>query len=298
MCGVQSLISLLLFSSHANKQVSKMCAHHNTLKYHAFLFTNMQVYSQLNHINACISYPATLRLVEDVSKLHSVPLERWIAEGITFKFIGDNVDKKMGVRDVRIDNQGDMLHMYSLLAARSRLPLLDLPRTGQVEDVASLPWESFLPTQEDIDGINSNLVVLVSRLITQYFSDLSVLSKSVPSHIKHKYSQEMSKKSEVVVLDVFMKNEATSTGMLDIMKSIQDYLGENYPSKNKVASGGDQLTCERQAAAMRHMMDGDTAKDRLQLLEPQSEDWHCMVCMLKVSLLMIDWNFLRIFNEH
>lgn len=55
----------------------------------------------------------------------------------------------------------------------------------------------------------------------------------------------MSKESEAVVLDVFMKNEATSTGMPDIMKSILDYLGENYPSKNKVASCGDQLTCER-----------------------------------------------------
>ena len=240
--SVSDISSVVLITC---QQTGKMCAHHNTLKYHAFLFTNMQVYSQLNHINACISYPATLRLVEDVSKLHSVPLERWIAECITFKFIGDNVDKKMGVRDVQIDNQGDMLHMYSLLAARSRLPLLDLPRTGQVEDVASFPWESFLPTQEDIDGINSNLVVLVSRLLTQYFSDLSVLSKSVPSYIKHKYSQETSKKSEVVVVDVFMKNEATSTGMLDIMKSIQDNLGENYPSKNKVASCGDQLTCER-----------------------------------------------------
>ena len=221
--------------------------------------------------------------MEDVSKLHSIPLEQWIAEGSIFKFIGDNVDKKMGVRDVRIDNQGDMLHMYSLLAARSRLPCLDLPRTGKVADVASLPWESFLPTQEDIDGITSNLVVLVSRILTQYFNDLSVLSKSVPSHIKHKYSQEMSKKSEVVLLDVLMKNEATSTGMLDITKTIQDYLGEDYPSKNKVASGGDQLTCERQAAAMRHMMDGNTLKDRLQLLEPQSKDWHYVVCMLKVS---------------
>ena len=99
--------------------------------HHTFVFTYLQVYSQLNHINACISYPATLRLVEDVSKLHSIALEQWIAEGSIFKFIGDNVDKKMGVRDVRIDNQGDMLHMYSLLAARSRLPCLDLPRTGK-----------------------------------------------------------------------------------------------------------------------------------------------------------------------
>lgn len=187
----------------------------------------------------------------------------------------------MGVRDVRIDHQGDMLHMYSLLATRNRLPPLDLPCTGQVADVATLPWESFLPAQDDIDGFTSNLVVLVSRLLTQYFRDLSVLSRSVPKHIKHLYSQEMSKKSEVVVLDVLMKNEATSTGMLDIMKTMQDYLGEKYPPKNRVASGGDQLTCERQVAAMRHMMDGDT--NRLELLEPQSEDWHCLVCMLKVS---------------
>ena len=222
-------------------------------------------------------------MVEEASKLHKVPLQQWIADDITFKFIGDNVDKKVGVRDVRTDHQSEMVHMYSLLVARSRLPPLDLPRTGQVADVMSLPWKSFLPTQEDIESIRNNLAVLVSRLLVQYFKDLSSLSKSVPNHIKHKYSQQMSKKSEVVVLDVLMKNEATSAGMLDIMTAMQDYLGEEYPPKKKVASGGDQLTCERQTAAMRHMMDGDTPKDRLQLLEPQSEDWHCLVCMLKVS---------------
>ena len=176
-----------------------------------------------------------------------------------------------------------MLHMCSLLATRSQLPPLDLSNTGQVKNVNSLPWESFLPTQEDIDGVRSNLVVLVSRLLVQYFKDLTFLSKYVPNHIKHKYSQQMSKKSEVAVLDVLMKNEATSTGMLDIMKAMQDYLGDDYPPQKKVASGGDQLTSERQAAAKRHMMDCDTPKDRLQLVEPQTEDWHCIVCMLKVS---------------
>ena len=34
------------------------------------------------------------------------------------------------------------------------------------------------------------------------------------------------------------------------------YLGKDHPSKNKVASGGDQLTCECQTAAMHHMIDG------------------------------------------
>ena len=61
----------------------------------------------------CVSYNATLRLTEDVSKLHKVPVERWIKDGVVFKFWGDNVDKVKRVRDLRSDHQGEMLHMFS-----------------------------------------------------------------------------------------------------------------------------------------------------------------------------------------
>ena len=55
--------------------------------------------------------------------------------------------------------------------------------------------------------------------------------------------------------------------MIDIMKCMQGYLGDNYPDERKVLSGGDQLMCERQVGAQRHTMDGDTVRDRLGLLE-------------------------------
>ena len=92
----------------------------------------------------------------------------------------------------------------------------------------------------------------------------------------------MTEKSEVLVVDVLMKNEACGPDMVDIMQTLQGYLGVDYPPNRKVAFGGDQLTCERQRAAQRHMMDGDTPADRLTLLEPQVEDWHCLVCFLMV----------------
>ena len=50
-------------------------------------------------MNACVSY----LFVQEVSQLHKVPLENWITDDISFKFISDNVDKKVGVRDVRLD---------------------------------------------------------------------------------------------------------------------------------------------------------------------------------------------------
>ena len=170
-----------------------------------------------------------------------------------------------------------MVHMYSMLVGRSRTPAIELPRTGHVAHLDSLPADFFLPTASDVQAVKVNLVTIVNR----YIHHLSPLSKSIPKHILHKYSGEMSRKSEVVVLDILMKNEAKHSDMLDIMQ-MQEYLGKNYPSKRRVASGGVQLTCERQFGAQRHMMDGDTPEERLQLLEPQVEDWHYLLCVLKV----------------
>ena len=38
-----------------------------------------------------------------------------------------------------------------------------------------------------------------------------------------------------------MKNDAKHSDILDIALKMQEYLGESYPSKSRVASGGDQL---------------------------------------------------------
>ena len=85
-----------------------------------------------------------------------------------------------------------------------------------------------------------------------------------------------------------MKNEAKHQDMLDILASLQDYLGDDYPEDRPVLSGGDQLTVEREVGAQRHMMCGNTRRERLELLEPVAEDWHCLVCFLMVISIIID----------
>ena len=107
----------------------------------------------------------------------------------------------------------------------------------------------------------------------------------VPKHILHKYSQKMAEKSKVVVLDILMKNETKHEDMLDIKKVMQDYLGDSYPQEHRVASGGDHLTCERQLGAKKHKMDENTNKERLDILEPVVEDWHCQLCVIIVRML-------------
>ena len=222
--------------------------------------------------------------MEELSHTHTVPLDKWIQEGIVFKFWGDNVDKSVHVRDLRSDNQGAMVHMFSLIVGRSRTPAPELTHHGQLSSLAEIPDRFFLPNQTDVAACKGNLVRIVSRTLTRYIKGLSKFSRVVPKHILHQYSQNMSVKSDVFAIDVLMKNEARHKDMIDILSTYQGYLGAEYDSERRVLCGGDQLTVERQVGAQRHMMCGNTLVDRLGILEPVSEDWHCLVCLLSVSI--------------
>lgn len=222
--------------------------------------------------------------MDTVSSLHTVPLAKWIADGDIPKFFGDNVNKKRKRRDQRSDNQNEMVNMFSILASKSRTPAPSLSHSGTISQLCRLTPNSFLPTCEDVEAVKSNLVVIVSRVLTQYISALAPLSKSITKHIRHRYSTEMSQKSDVVVLDVLMKDENKHSDMISIMKTLQGYLGDDCSEEMKVLSGGDLLTCERQQGSQKHMMCGNTPRERLEILEPVAEDWHCLMNMLEVRV--------------
>ena len=179
----------------------------------------------------------------------------------TFKFVGDNVAKLKGVRNITSQHQGHLCQMYSLLAVKNRVnppPPTPLSESFQ-RSLIGISAESLLPTEADITRIMLNFTTLVCRFMCVYIKGLHKFAKLVPNHIYHSHSKDMAEKSEVAVLDVLHKNEASHVDMLDIMKEQQSYLGSNF--SDKVLSGGDQLTCERQRCAQLHVMDSDNVVD-------------------------------------
>ena len=167
---------------------------------------------------------------------------------------------------------------YILVCPRAHDPALSTSLSGSTSNLLQLKATAFLPTEEKVENLKMNLTVLVGRIICTYIECLRHLAHLIPQHIPHKFSDAMSEKSETFFLDVLLKNEAKSADMLDIMKTMHHYLGEDFPADKKVLSGGDQLTCERHCCAQRHLIDGDTARDRLELTEAVCEDWHTLMC--------------------
>ena len=93
-----------------------------------------QVYARLNHVCVSLSYTTTLKVVDQISTLHKPPLQMWLASGAPVKFVGDNVQKNKGVRDVRSDHQKSMLHKYSMLVVKGRVSDPSLQTTGSTLD--------------------------------------------------------------------------------------------------------------------------------------------------------------------
>lgn len=241
----------------------------------------MQVYKRLNYLNVSLSYNAVLRIVTNISKHHTVPFDNWLKEGSFVKFVGDNVDKTVGVRDIRSDHHGELKHMYSLLVVKARVQPPPPNENFVPLPLATCTHSEFLPTPSELESIKHNMQVLVSRILCDYIPAFKTQERSVTPHIPHEYSTEMAIKSDVVVMDVLHKNEAKGSDMIDIMRGMASYLTSSF--KLTALSGGDHVTCERQQGSKRHVMCSNTREGRLEQLEPCCEDWHCLMNFLMVK---------------
>ncbi len=177
-----------------------------------------------------------------------------------------------------------MVHMYSMLVVKSRVQSAGLSTASRASNLTDCSALHFLPSKHDLDEIRGNLVILVSRILCKYIKPLKPLLSSVDKHITHQYSTEMALPSDVHVVDVLMKNENSSADMIEIIQHQQSFIPENFPKGHRIMSGGDHLTCERQIAAQHHLSDGDTQRERLELIEPQVEDWHALMNFMLVRI--------------
>ena len=143
------------------------------------------MYTRLNHLNICLSYPAAREFMRKISKLFTSPIQQWISNGKRFCFVGDNLDRTIGVRDERSDHHSHLQHMYSILAMENRVATSHLTHTGTTSTV-DITATAYFPSKQDIFSVKSNLIVLIERMLVKHIPALSFLSSVVCHHIAHK----------------------------------------------------------------------------------------------------------------
>ena len=101
---------------------------------------------------------------------------------------------------MRVDKQTQSLHYFHAYAVRDRIDasnLCDDPpsSTPTGQDVIS----TILPSEEDDANIHDEFAILVARIVCKHMTFFkNTYANVVDWHIEHKFSKEMSLKSEVV----------------------------------------------------------------------------------------------------
>lgn len=115
----------------------------------------------------------------------------------TYKLVGDNIDKNVRPREMRSDNQTRSLHYFHTYALRDRLDLSDVSNKAPATDIAHMQVEALLPSASDKATMIKHFSILIARVLSKYIPYFEKL-KCLERHIRHEFSNQMSKKSEVV----------------------------------------------------------------------------------------------------
>ena len=113
------------------------------------------------------------------------------------KIVGDNVDKTVKTRFMRIDRQGKSLHYFHCYATQDRF---DLTMPEDYPEVPTNPkLEDLLPSKSDITEMKSSFAIHVARILCKYMPYFAKnFSDVIPEHLEHTMSSQMSQKSDVV----------------------------------------------------------------------------------------------------
>ena len=117
-----------------------------------------------------------------------------------FSVVVDNWDLRQEVRHMTSDHQNTDIHWVNHNIVENRVSGNHLPDDKPVKNVMDVENKDLIPSIADHKELYNNYLVHIQRILTKRIPSLEGLSSNVPKHIKHKHSEEMSKKSKKVFM--------------------------------------------------------------------------------------------------
>ena len=309
-----SQISVHLYFHHS--PLMRMLANWKSHVWRILVEVKLFLHLWLNIILAHTADPQSQEEFLDTHETLPLPCE------LGFKLVGDNIDKTVRPRYIRIENYSNKsLHYFHSFAVQNRVDFNCLPDVAPVSCL-NHPNEvakCLLPSTNHDRIMKDHFIVIISCIL---YSNMEFFKASfdgcIEWHIRHKFYQEMCTKSHVVSgfileeyipiyaihpqipLGITLKNENKLGEMVEIMTHLQKYVpAKEYVKQVSVPDGssqhmlrdailhpllfgGDQLTAARARGAKKIKMNGVSPLDRLEGLVPCAEDWHAKVNLLEV----------------
>lgn len=115
-----------------------------------------------------------------------------------FKLVGDNLDIRVKPRHQTMELKVKDHHAFAYIGVKDRINLSAFSDSNEPPVLSDEHIKTAIPDSHDCRKMEENFCVLIARILTKHMPEFEEFASFVPSHIHHKYSSEMSTKSEIV----------------------------------------------------------------------------------------------------
>ena len=250
----------------------------------SFPIVNDTAYQQ--HVKSINLHHQSVNQLANIEKNEKLILERIRkSEQMRGKWdiIGDNLDFEKGHSSYSLDKQRDSIHWFLNIGVKRRILAPHLSEKNPRREIDNVNSSEFFPSKKDSDNLQSNFKHHIGQIIVKYLSFLCDFKNCVESPISHPHSEEVSKKSEIMILGLMDKNE--NKDMIDIMKELHEKFIPQVQGEvaEPITFGGDVLTNERGYAAQLNMMNETNSMGKLAGMNHRPEGLHRVMNLTLVT---------------
>lgn len=270
----------------------------------------MQAFDRCSALGLAQSRLTYRRMLDDLGEGLVDHVREKVQEGHELRITFDNFDFRILTNIIVKGYQNSDMHWITQFITFERVSSAHLNDTRPlIHNINEFDNTQYLLSKRELEDQRWNYIVLVSRVLVECFPCLKSIKHVVPEHIRHQYSQEMARPSEIIALPVVPYNQNKIGDVCQYLSYLTQFLvkvfnteqdqpppnasaAEEAQQASRVLKGqhvplvGDLLGRERVTGAKKTRAGCDLPTYHFEHIIEAPAVWHAKQSFLCVSLLL------------
>lgn len=118
---------------------------------------------------------------------------------------------------MRENNQSIKLNSFASNLIQNRVNFNHLSNENPIGNIKTMDRQKFSLNINEWKKYTSTSIIIISRILVEFFSKFEIIKNIQPKHIPHKYSNEMSKKSLLATLPIIDADEINYSDFMGLL---------------------------------------------------------------------------------
>ncbi len=181
-------------------------------------------------------------VLDEIGKTFLDRAAELVKAGYKFVYVLDNIDWEEKAHDMRQEVQNRSVHAVATSIVFDRVSDQGLPDSGPQQSLKDCNVHQVVDINPlELEAIRNRYKILVGQLLFEHFPAFEMFKPFFPTSTScHKYSNEMSTKSEVLTMPILMKDEKKYSELVDVLDQLEKWTQDIYSSAGLCSGDTDE----------------------------------------------------------